>query len=176
MRHPQTEILFSEEEVQERVKQLAAQVTQDYRGTVPLLICVLRGAVVLLSDFMRYLDLEVEIDFMAVSSYGDSTVTSGIVRILKDLDTSIENRHVILVEDIIDTGLTISYLKEILSSRKPASLSILALLDKPERRKVDIEADYCGYCIPDKFIVGYGLDFKQRYRNLADICVLLEFD
>jgi len=176
LKEQKTEVLFTKEEIQDRVKQMAGEVSGDYRGTVPVLVCVLKGAVVLLSDFMRRLDIDVEIDFMAVSSYGNSTKSSGIVRILKDLEASIENRHVIIVEDIIDTGLTLSYLKEILLSRNPASLKIAALLDKPERRETDIEADYCGFCIPDKFVVGYGLDFNQMYRHLEDIRVLLEFE
>jgi hypoxanthine phosphoribosyltransferase len=130
--------------------------------------------VVFLSDLMREITVPVFIDFMAVSSYGAATESSGIVRILKDLDCSIDNRHCLIVEDIIDTGLTLLYLKENLLSRKPASLKIVTLLDKPDRRRVDIEPDYCGFRIADEFVVGYGLDFNERYRFLPDVCVLGE--
>jgi hypoxanthine phosphoribosyltransferase len=170
-----TRVLLTQEEIREKVKHLAAAINQDYRGKEPLLVCVLKGAVVFLSDFMRFLSIPVEIDFMAVSSYGDSTVSSGVVRILKDLETSIERRDVIIVEDIIDTGLTLSYLQENLLSRNPRSLKIVTLLDKPERRVADVEPDYCGFCIPDEFVVGYGLDYNEKYRNLPDVCILLEF-
>ena len=170
------EVLISSREIEEKVKQLARQVSDDYRGKKPLLVCVLKGAVIFLSDFMRHLDIPVEIDFMAVSSYGDSTKTSGVVRILKDLDGSIEGKDIIIVEDIVDTGLTLDYLKENLLSRNPDSLRLVTLLDKPERREVDVEPDYCGFCIPDKFVVGYGLDCNEQHRNLPDICVLLEFE
>lgn len=169
-------VLLSSKEIEEKVKELAGQVSEDYRGKKPLLVCVLKGAVIFLADFMRYLEIPVEIDFMAVSSYGDSTKTSGVVRILKDLDLSIDNKDIIIVEDIVDTGLTLSYLRDNLMSRNPRSVKLVALLDKPERREVDIEPDYCGFCIPDKFVVGYGLDFNEAYRNLPDVCVLLEFD
>ncbi len=172
----QIEVLISSKEIEEKVKQLARQISDDYRGKKPLLVCVLKGAVVFLSDFMRHLDIPVEIDFMAVSSYGASTKSSGVVRILKDLEGSIEGKDIIIVEDIVDTGLTLEYLKENLLSRKPDSLRLITLLDKPERREVDIEPDYCGFCIPDKYVVGYGLDCNEQYRNLPDICVLLEFE
>jgi len=170
-----TKILLSQEEIRERVKDLAQQVSRDYQGKKPLIVCVLKGAVIFLSDFIRFLSIPVEIDFMAVSSYGNSTASSGVVRILKDLEVSIENKDVIILEDIIDTGLTLSYLRENLLSRNPRSLKIVTLLDKPERRVADIEPDYCGFCIPDEFVVGYGLDFNESYRNLSDICILLEF-
>jgi len=170
-----TKILLSQEEIRERVKDLAQQVSLDYHGKKPLIVCVLKGAVIFLSDFIRFLSIPVEIDFMAVSSYGNSTASSGVVRILKDLEVSIENKDVIILEDIIDTGLTLSYLRENLLSRNPRSLKIVTLLDKPERRVADIEPDYCGFCIPDEFVVGYGLDFNESYRNLSDICILLEF-
>ncbi len=168
-------VLLSTREIAAKVQELARQVTEDYRGKNPLLVCVLKGAVVFLSDFVRCLEIPVEIDFMAVSSYGDSTKTSGVVRILKDLDGSIEGRDILIVEDIIDTGLTLSYLKENLLSRSPQSVRVVVLLDKPERREVDIEPDYCGFCIPDKFVVGYGLDYNEQYRHLPEVCVLLEF-
>lgn len=167
-----TETLISSREIQEKISELASQVDRDYSGKNPLLICVLKGAVIFLADFMRCLTIPVEIDFMAVSSYGASTKSSGVVRILKDLDTGIEGRHVIIVEDIIDTGLTLKYLAENLLTRGPASLKIVTLLDKPDRREVDIEPDYCGFRIPDKFVVGYGLDFNESYRQLPQVSVL----
>lgn len=167
------EILISREEIQEKIAELAQQVSKDYAGKNPLLVCVLKGAVIFLADFMRCLDIPAEIDFMAVSSYGASTKSSGVVRILKDLETSIEGRHILIVEDIIDTGLTLKYLAENIVSRSPASLKIVTLLDKPDRRKVAIEADYCGFKIPDRFVVGYGLDFGEQYRHLPDVCVFL---
>ncbi len=175
MSNESMKVLLSAKEIADKVQELAHQVSQDYRGKNPLLVCVLKGAVVFLADLIRCLEIPVEIDFMAVSSYGDSTQTSGVVRILKDLDTSIEGRDILLLEDIIDTGLTLSYLRENLLSRNPRSVKLIALLDKPERRQVDVEPDYCGFCIPDKFVVGYGLDYKQQYRHLPEVCVLLEF-
>lgn len=170
-----TRVLLTQEEIREKVKYLAEVVSRDYKDKKPLLVCVLKGAVVFLSDFMRFLSIPVEIDFMAVSSYGNSTATLGVVRILKDLEVSIENKDIIILEDIIDSGLTLSYLRENLLSRNPGSLKIVTLLDKPERRVADIEPDYCGFCIPDEFVVGYGLDYNEKYRNLPDLCVLLEF-
>jgi hypoxanthine phosphoribosyltransferase len=167
-----TETLISTEDIQAKITELAQRVDRDYAGKNPLLICVLKGAVIFLADFMRRLTIPVEIDFMAVSSYGASTRSSGVVRILKDLDTGIEGRHVIIVEDIIDTGLTLKYLAENLLSRGPASLRIVTLLDKPDRREVDLEADYCGFKIPDAFVVGYGLDFNENYRQLPQVSIL----
>lgn len=167
-------VLLTKDEIQKRVISLGQQISNDYAGKELLLICVLKGAVVFLSDLMRAITVPVFIDFMAVSSYGAATESSGIVRILKDLDCSIDNRHCLIVEDIIDTGLTLLYLKENLLSRKPASLKIVTLLDKPDRRRVDIEPDYCGFRIPDEFVVGYGLDFNECYRSLPDVCVLGE--
>lgn len=176
MTKQKVQVLFSSREIREKIKELAAAISRDYEGKDLLMVCVLKGAVVFLCDLMREMKIPVGIDFIAVSSYGSSTVTSGVVRILKDLDTSIENRDVLIVEDIIDSGLTLDYLRENLLSRNPASLKIVTLLDKPERRKVKIEPDYCGFQIPDKFIVGYGLDFNEKYRNYPDVCVFLEFD
>jgi len=167
-------VLLNREEIRERVTSLGAQISRDYAGEKLLLICVLKGAVVFLADLMRAITVPVEIDFMAVSSYGAATESSGIVRILKDLDCSIDNKHCLIVEDIIDSGLTLKYLKENLLARKPASLRIVTLLDKPDRRQVDIAPDYCGFQIPDEFVVGYGLDFSEQYRYLPDICVLGE--
>lgn len=166
------EILLSKEAIDRKITELAATINRDYEGKEILLICVLKGAVMFLSDLMRSLQIPVEIDFMAVSTYGASTESSGVVRILKDLDCSIEGRHCLIVEDIVDTGLTLNYLKENLISRQPASLKIITLLDKPECRKISIQPDYCGFTIPDKFVVGYGLDFNGKYRYLPDICVL----
>ncbi len=168
-------VLLTKAEIEAKVKELAQMLSRDYSGKNPLFVCVLKGAAVFLCDLIRHMDINLEVDFMAVSSYGNSTTSSGVVRILKDLEYSIEDRHVIIVEDIIDTGLTLDYLRENLLSRRPASLKIVALLDKPERRTVEIEADYRGFCIPDEFVVGYGLDFKENFRNLPDVCVLLEF-
>lgn len=166
------EVLLSKEAIDRKITELAATINRDYEGKEILLICVLKGAVMFLSDLMRSLQIPVEIDFMAVSTYGASTKSSGVVKILKDLDCSIEGCHCLIVEDIVDTGLTLNYLKENLLSRHPASLKIITLLDKPERRKVSIQPDYCGFKIPDKFVVGYGLDFNGKYRYLPDICVL----
>jgi hypoxanthine phosphoribosyltransferase len=166
------EIMLDQEAIQAKVKELGAILSRDYQGKRPLVICVLKGAQIFVSDLMRSLEIPMEVDFMAVSSYGASTKSSGVVRILKDLETGIEGRHIIIAEDIIDTGLTLSYLKNNLSSRRPASLKICTLLDKPSRRQVDIMPDYCGFTIPDKFVVGYGLDFNEFYRNLPYIGVL----
>ena len=171
-----TEVLLTRQKIDARVKELAETVSRDYEGKKLLLICVLKGAVVFLCDFLRALKIGAEIDFMAVSSYGNSSRSSGVVRILKDLDQSIDDKDVLIVEDIIDTGLTLSYLTENLLSRNPSSLRIIALLDKPERRIANIEPDYCGFSIPDKFVVGYGLDYQEKFRNLPDLCVLLEFE
>ncbi|HHU75636.1 MAG TPA: hypoxanthine phosphoribosyltransferase [Firmicutes bacterium] len=169
-------VLLSNKEIQKKVGELAEAISRDYEGKDLLLVCVLKGAVVFLSDLMRYIKVPLGIDFMAVSSYGSGASTSGVVRILKDLDMSIENRDVLIVEDIIDSGLTLSYLCENLLSRNPKSLKIVTLLDKPERRKVQIRPDYCGFKIPDEFVVGYGLDYNEKHRNYPDVCVLLEFD
>ncbi len=166
------EVLISKEDIQEKVEELAGLISADYVGKNPLLVGVLKGAVIFLADLLRHLKIEVEMDFMAVSSYGASTKSSGVVRILKDLEASIEGRHVIIVEDIIDTGLTLSYLADNLSSRGAASLKIITLLDKPEKRKATITVDYCGFQIPDKFVVGYGLDCNEQYRYLPEIWVL----
>ena len=147
-------------------------ITEDYRGEKPLLVGILRGAVVVLGDLMRNIDLPCEIDFMDISSYGTGTSSSGVVRILKDLEEDITDRHVLIVEDIIDTGLTLSYIRRSLLARGPASLEICALLSKPSRRRVELEVKYLGFEVPDEFVVGYGLDFAGAYRNLPDICIL----
>jgi hypoxanthine phosphoribosyltransferase len=166
------EVLIPSSEIQDKVRELGERITDDYRGEKPLLIGVLRGAVVVMGDLMRNIDLQCEIDFMDISSYGSGTSSSGVVRILKDLEEDITDRHVLIVEDIIDTGLTLSYLLRSLLARKPASLEICALLSKPSRRRVDLEVKYLGFEVPDEFVVGYGLDYAGAYRNLPDICIL----
>jgi len=166
------EVLFSAEELGKRVRELGKQITGEYQGKELLVIGVLKGANVFLADLIRRIELPLEIDFIAAASYGSSTESSGVVRLLKDLDYPIENRHVLLVEDLIDTGLTLHYLAENLKARQPASFQICTLLDKPERRKVSMEVDYKGFDIPDEFIVGYGIDFNQKYRNLSYIATL----
>ncbi len=165
-------ILLSREQLQEKVLQLAAEITEDYRGKDLLAVCILKGSIIFFSDLIRAIELPLETDFVAISSYGHSTSSSGVVRILKDLDQNIQDRHVLVVEDIIDSGLTLKYLLENLSSRKPKSLHVCTLLDKPERRTVEIETAYNGFSIPDRFVVGYGLDYAEKYRNLPYIGVL----
>jgi hypoxanthine phosphoribosyltransferase len=165
-------VLITSADVQERVRALGEHITEDYRGERPLLVGILRGAIVVLSDLMRNIDLPCEIDFMDISSYGSGTSSSGVVRILKDLEEDITGRHVLIVEDIIDTGLTLSYLRRSLLARRPASLEICALLSKPSRRRVELPVKYLGFEVPDEFVVGYGLDYGGAYRNLPDICVL----
>jgi hypoxanthine phosphoribosyltransferase len=168
------EILVQRDELAHRVKELAAEVSRDYAGRELLLICVLKGAVFFLSDLMRHLDVRCELDFMAVSSYGSSTDSSGVVRILKDLDAPIAGRDVLIVEDIVDSGLTLSYLFRMLRAREPATLEVCALLTKPERREVDLPIRYVGFEIPNRFAIGYGLDHAERYRNLPYVAVLNE--
>lgn len=165
------EVLYTKEEISEKVKELAAQLNKDYAGKKVLCVGILKGSVVFLSDIIREMTCEVEIDFMAVSSYGNSTKSSGIVRILKDLNYDIEGKDVVIIEDIIDTGVTLKYLCEYLTSRKPKTLKICCLLDKPERRKADVKADYTGFTIPDYFVVGYGIDYADRFRQLPYIGV-----
>ncbi|HHX87014.1 MAG TPA: hypoxanthine phosphoribosyltransferase [Firmicutes bacterium] len=166
------EILLSRDQIAGRVGELAEQISADYRTKRLVLVCILKGAVIFLSDLMRMMPLPVEIDFMAVSSYGQSTSSSGVVRILKDLDRNIGGKDVLVVEDIIDTGLTLNYLYKNILQRRPRSLKVVTLLDKPERRQVSFKPDYFGFSIPDHFVVGYGLDFNERYRHLPDICIL----
>jgi hypoxanthine phosphoribosyltransferase len=168
------EILVQRDELEHRVRELAEEVSRDYADRELLLVGVLKGAVFFLSDLMRHLDVDCEVDFMAVSSYGSSTDSSGVVRILKDLDISIEGRHVLIVEDIVDSGLTLSYLLRTLKARNPASLEVCALLTKPERRKVELPIRYVGFEIPNRFAIGYGLDHAERYRNLPFVAVLEE--
>lgn len=166
------EVLLTKEEIEQKVAELGKILSAEYAGKRPLLVCVLKGALIFVADLARAMDIPLEVDFMAVSSYGVSTKSSGVVRILKDLETGIEGRHVLIVEDIIDTGLTLKYLIENLKSRKPASIKICTLLDKPTRRRVQLKPDFCGFEIPDKFVIGYGLDFSEIYRNLPYIGVL----
>ena len=166
------EILIEEDALQSRIRELGAEVSADYAGRELLLVGVLKGAVFFMADLMRSLTVPCEIDFMAISSYGAATDSSGVVRILKDLDINIENRHVLVVEDIIDSGLTLSYLLRNLESREPASLEICALLTKPGRREIDVPVRYVGFEIPNRFVIGYGLDFAERYRNLPYVGVL----
>jgi hypoxanthine phosphoribosyltransferase len=165
-------VLIDDASVQAKVRELGARITTDYAGQDLLLVGVLRGALLFIVDLARQIDLPLEMDFMAISSYGAATETSGVVRILKDLDTAIEGRHVLIVEDIIDSGLTLNYIVEHLRNRNPASIKICALLNKPSRRRVDVKIDYHGFDIPDEFVVGYGLDFRQRYRNVPFVGVL----
>ncbi|MFN0152596.1 MAG: hypoxanthine phosphoribosyltransferase [bacterium] len=168
------EIIISGEEIQRRVHELGAEISRDYAGKVPVLVTVLRGGVLFLADLMRAIEIDLEIDFMAVSSYGKETRSSGVVRIQSDLTMNIEGRDVIIVEDIVDTGLTLAYIREALETRQPTSLRICALLDKKARRETDVRVEYVGFDIPDKFVVGYGLDFAERYRNLPHIVALNE--
>ena len=168
------EILIEEDVLQTKVAELGAKITEDYKDKDLLLVCVLKGAVIFVSDLMRKIDLPLDIDFMAISSYGTNTQSSGVVRILKDLNTSIENRHVLIVEDIIDSGLTLSYLVENLKSRGPASVEICTILDKPDRRAINLDIKYTGFQVPDEFVVGYGLDYAEKYRNLPYIAILKE--
>src|SRR3954454_21714372 len=168
------EILVQRDELAHRVRELGAEISRDYEGRDLLLVCVLKGAVFFLSDLMRYLEVPCEVDFMAVSSYGSQTDSSGVVRILKDLDAPIEDREVLIVEDIIDSGLTLQYLVRNLRARNPASLEVCSLLTKPERLRVDLSPRYVGFEIPNKFAIGYGLDHAQRHRNLDFVAALAE--
>ena len=166
------EVLIEADRLQERIRELGRELSADYAGRELLLVGVLKGAVFFMADLMRSLTVPCEIDFMAISSYGAATDSSGVVRILKDLDINIEGRHVLVVEDIIDSGLTLSYLLRNLESREPATLEICALLTKPDRREIDVRVRYVGFEIPNKFVIGYGLDFAERYRNLPYVGVL----
>ena len=170
--NPNLEPLFTAEQIQTRVAEMGAEIARDYRDTVPLLICVLKGALLFAGDLMRATDLRLGLEFMAISSYGASTRSSGEVKIVKDLDVPVEGRDILVVEDIVDTGLTLSYLLANLRSRGARSVKLAALLDKWERREREVRIDYLGFKIPDAFVVGYGLDFAERYRNLPFIAVL----
>jgi len=164
--------LISKDDLRDRIKALGAEISKDYEGKTVCVICVLKGGVMFMVDLAKEMTVPVTMDFMAVSSYGNETSSTGVVRIVKDLDESIEGKDVIIVEDIIDSGRTLSYLVQILKDRSPNSLKICTLLDKPERRVVEVEVDYVGFSIPDEFVVGYGLDYQQLYRNLPYIAVV----
>lgn len=166
------QVLLTEEQLGEKVKELAIQISEDYKGRNPLVICVLKGAFIFMSDLVKQIKIPIEIDFMAVSSYGASTKSSGVVKIIKDLDVSVEGRDVIIVEDIIDSGLTLTYVIDVLERRNALSVAVVALLDKPDRRTAELEVEYKGYVLPDEFVVGYGLDYAERYRNLPFIGIL----
>lgn len=168
----QLKVLFSRQQIAERVVALGAQISRDFEGEQVVLIGVLKGAAIFLSDLSRAITLDATFDFISVSTYGNEKQTSGEVRLLKDVDQSMEGKNIILVEDILDTGLTMSYLTKVLSAHRPKSLKIATLLDKAARRVQPIKADYVGFEIPDEFVVGYGMDYAERYRNLADICVV----
>ncbi|WP_040953062.1 hypoxanthine phosphoribosyltransferase [Gorillibacterium massiliense] len=168
------EVLYSEEQIEEKVKELGERISQDFAGKNLFVICVLKGAFVFMADLVKSITVPLELDFMAVSSYGASTRSSGVVRIIKDLDVSVEGRDVLIVEDIIDSGMTLSYVIDLLQGRGASSVSVVALFDKPHRRTVDLEPDYKGFTIPDEFIVGYGLDYAEKYRNLPYIGILKE--
>ncbi|WP_068505552.1 hypoxanthine phosphoribosyltransferase [Paenibacillus kribbensis] len=166
------EVLISEEEIQSKIKELGAQLSVKYEGKNPLVICVLKGAFIFMADLVKSITVPLELDFMAVSSYGVSTKSSGVVKIIKDLDASVEGRDVLIVEDIIDSGLTLTHLIELLKNRNAKSVCVVTLFDKPARRSVNLEADYTGFTLPDAFVVGYGLDYAEHYRNLPYIGIL----
>ena len=165
-------VLVTKEELQQKVKELGAQLTRDYDGKKPLLIGVLKGCVVFFSDLIREVKIDCQIDFMVVSSYGAGTTTSGEVKVIKDVNTPLENRHVIIVEDIVDSGVTLNYLVNLLKFRGAQSVEICTLLDKPERRKREVYPKYKGFVIPNEFVIGYGLDYDEKYRNLPEICIM----
>ena len=166
------EILVSREQIKEMVEKLGKQISEDYEGSELVLVGVLKGGFVFLADLMREITIPVDMDLIAVSSYGASTRSSGVVRIIKDMDLNVEGKHVLIVEDLVDTGLTLRHLKDLFNTRGPKSVKICTAFDKPSRRKIDIAIEYEGIVVPDKFIVGYGLDYAGKYRNLPDICAL----
>jgi len=165
-------VLISKEQLEKKVEELGKQISKDYEGKELVIIGVLKGGFIFLSDLARKITIPVDLDFMSVSSYGDSSKSSGVVKIIKDVDTNIDGKHVLIVEDIIDTGLTLNHLVELLKTRSPLSVKICAALDKPSRRKADVKIDYKGIEIPDEFVVGYGLDYAGKYRNIPEVCVL----
>ena len=167
-------VLVSEEEIREKVAEIGARISEDYAGKNLLMVGILKGSVVFMADLMRAVTIHARIDFMSVSSYGSGTKSSGVVKIVKDLDNNVEGYDLLLVEDILDSGLTLSYLRELLRDRHPNSIKIVTLLNKPARRTADIQPDYCCFEVPDEFVVGYGLDFDERYRNLPYVGVLKE--
>lgn len=172
MKNDMKSILLDSDTIRKRVHELGREITRDYQDEAPLMICILKGSVVFYADLVREIDLNVGFEFMTASSYGSATVSSGEVKIVSELDNKIVNRHVILVEDIVDSGRTIAYIKNDMLKKGVKSLKVCALLDKPDRRVTDVQADYCGFVIPDEFVVGYGLDFDQKYRNFPHIGVL----
>ena len=172
LREDMASILLTEEEIHQRVRELGQEISRDYEDKEPIFIGVLKGCFVFMADLMRQVTVPCSMDFMAVSSYGNATTTTGAVKINKDLSQDIEGKHVVIVEDILDSGVTLHYLTGYLGNRKPASISIATLLDKPSRRKADVAAKYCGYTVPDDFVVGYGLDYAEKYRNLPYIGIL----
>lgn len=174
MRKDIQEVLLDEETLAKRIKEMGEQISKDYEGKEVIVIGILKGSVIFVADLVREVTVPVSFDFMAVSSYGNRTTTTGTVRILKDLDYDIEGKHVLIVEDIIDSGVTLSYLIEHLAGRKLASLKLCTLLNKPERRKVEVKVDYIGFTVPDAFLVGFGLDYAEKYRNLPFIGILKE--
>lgn len=165
-------ILFGEKAIAEKVRELGALISRDFKGTNPIFVGVLKGSFVFMADLMRSIDIPCRIEFMEVSSYGNKSETTGAVKITKDLNTDIEGQHVLIIEDILDSGLTLNYLVNYLKGRNPASVKICTLLDKPERRKAEVKAEYTGFTVPDHFVVGYGLDYAEKYRNLPYIGVL----
>jgi hypoxanthine phosphoribosyltransferase len=169
-----TKIIITREEIAKRVAELATELSRDYKGKNPILIGVLKGSFVFLSDLIRIMNIPVEIDFIRLSSYGACTESPGRIKVLKRLETPIKGRHVLVVEDIIDSGCTLRYLLDCLKRRKPASVKVCALFDKPSRREVEVPIDYVGFTIPDAFVVGYGLDFDEKFRHLPDLCILEE--
>jgi hypoxanthine phosphoribosyltransferase len=169
-------VIITREEIAEKVAELAAEIRKDYRGKNPLLIGILKGSFVFMSDLVRAMNIPVEIDFVRLASYGTGKDSSGKIKLIKDVETPIKGRHVLVVEDIVDRGLTVRFLLDYLSFRKPASLKLCALFDKPSRRKVEVPIDYVGFTVPDAFVVGYGLDFDEKYRYLPNLCILEERD
>jgi len=165
-------VLYTEDDIARRVGELGVQISRDYEGKEVVLIGVLNGAVIFLSDLMRHISVPVMVDMVAISSYGSYSNTSGVVRIMKDLDQNVESKHVLIVEDIVDTGLTLNYLVDYMRARNPASVKVVAMLSKPSRHKVKVNVEYLGFTVPDEFVVGYGLDYAHRYRNLPCIAVL----
>ncbi len=171
---PKISVLIPREELKAKTEELAKRISEDYEGKDLLLVSVLKGGFIFLADLCRAISIDVSIDFISVSSYGNSTVSSGVVRILKDIDYDITGKHILIVEDLIDTGLTLTYLKDLFAAKHCASVKVCTILDKPSRRKAPLEVDYQGIVIPDKFVIGYGLDYAEKYRNLPDVCVIEE--
>lgn len=165
-------VVYDKSTIDKRIAELGAEISRDYKGKKVLMVCILRGAAIFFADLIRYVDADVEIDFMATSSYGSDTTTSGEVKLQKDLNSPVKGRDIIIVDDIIDSGLTLVYLKKLLMARNPASVKICVLMSKPERKQTNIEVDYVGFEVPNEFVVGYGLDYDEKYRQLPEVCVL----